>query len=69
MGTLDTSADMARERKKISVGLLRILHRTASPNWELMKSFWERDAVSLHVLTHDQMLLHLAELSGPPHCV
>lgn len=51
-------------REKNSVGLVRILHRTASPYCELMQRFWERDAVSLHILTHDQMLIHLAELSG-----
>lgn len=53
-----------KRRKTISVGLVRILQRTASPYCELMQRFWERDAVSLHILIHDQMLIHPAELSG-----
>lgn len=54
----------SKRRKKTPVGWMRILHRTASPYCELMQSFWQRDAISLHILTHDQMLIHLAKLSG-----
>lgn len=53
-----------RRRKQTSAALVRILHRTASPYYELMESFWETEAVSLHILTHDQTFIHPEELSG-----
>lgn len=64
MCRLDISVDAARDGTKITVGVVRVLHRTASPYHELMQSFGERDVVSPHILTCHETLIHLAQLSG-----
>jgi len=53
-----------KRRKKIAVGLVRVLHRTARPYYEPMESFGEKDVVSLHILTCNKQLIRPAELSG-----
>lgn len=63
MCTLDIS-EIGQEKETNLSGLGEDTTQTASPYYELMESFWETEAVSLHILTHDQTFIHPEELSG-----